>query len=324
MQDYLTSKAISLLIPLMLIGAGSLALFVTPADHWRVLIYAAMLFGYMHALIGFVYQIRALRQSPNTGRSLGVLAALTALSVALCAALLMNGHGGAFMLFVIMYFVVHGFLNERTILRVQAGHTLPYLYVIGLAVFSIGLFYASLVHSSFFFDGSLTFYTLSEEMRQFSIERYVGVDPKVIAFGLLSIGILLVALSVPAMRTFRKTLTGTGFFLLSLLAVFVVFYPLNYIYLFHLFLTYHFIVWSIVFYQKYRTSAPERVPSYVRHHAYVLGGATLLLMLFVSTESGLLHSIGSFVFDARTFLTVSFVHITVSFMNEGWFKRMLG
>ena len=228
------------------------------------------------------------------------------------------------MLFVIMYFVVHGFLNERTILRVQVGHTLPYLYVIGLAVFSIGLFYGSLVHSSFFFDSSLSFYTLSEEMRQRSIERYIGIDPKVISLGLLSLGTLMVALSIPAMRMLRKTLIGTALVLLALSAAFFVFYPLNYIYLFHLFLTYHFIVWSIVFYQKYRTSAPERVPSYVRHHAYVLGGCALLLALFVSTESGVLHSVGAVVFDARTFLTVSCVHITVSFMNEAWFKRMLG
>ncbi len=306
MQDYLTSKAISLLIPLMLIGAGAVLFVESPAAHRNLLVGATMLFGYMHSLVGFAYQIRALRQSPNTNRNLGILAALTVLSVAVCFSLITNGFWGEFALFVIVYFIVHGFLNERTILRVQVGPTLPYLYFIGLAVFSVGLFYAS------------------EQVRYFLLDRYISIDPQFIALVLLSLGALMVALSIPAMYTFRKTLIGTGLVLLALFAAAFAFYPLSYIYLFHLFLTYHFIVWSIVFYQKYRTSAPERVPSYVRHHVYVFGGATLLLLLFGSTESGILHSVGALVFDPKTFLTVSFVHITVSFMNEGWFKRMLG
>ena len=321
MRDFLISKVINLFIPLVLIGYGFFFLTENPQLHWWMLIVATMVFGYVHAIIGFFYQIRALKRAPRARIQFSIFFLLIALSVAVCLFFILNNLVGAFMMFVIVYFTLHGFLNERSLLEMQTGTRLPTVYFLMLALFSTALIYGSLTHPSFFFDGQLVFYSVSESARLFAIEQNLGADPRYVALALFGCTALVFLFTLRYIRSNTKLVLGTTVVMAALLMFFLFFYPLNYLYLFHLYLSYHFIVWSVVFYQKFRRSAPERIPAYVRHHLYVLVPLCITLGIFIAADSGFFDRVGQIVFDARTFLTVSFLHITVSFMNEPWFKK---
>lgn len=323
MKDFVASKMISLAIPLALIGFG--AAFWQGADtkYWWFLIIVTMVLGYAHAVIGFAYQARAFRRSEHKGRLFSVLAALSVISVLICLWFIAHDMVGAFIMFVFAYFILHGFLNEKTLLSMQTGIQLPTIYFLVLTLLSTAIIYGSLMHPSFFFDGPLQFYPMPEEARLWSIEQNLGADPQYIAYGLFMAALGLFAFSLRALREYRGVAYATAAAFVVALGSLFALYPLNYVFLFHLFLSYHFIVWSVVFYQKFRAHHPERVGSYVRHHLYVLVPLLLLLALFLLARQGIFEEIGAVVFDARTFLTVSFLHITLSFMNESWFKGLL-
>ena len=180
-----------------------------------------------------------------------------------------------------------------------------------------------MLHPSFFFNWTLDFFVLSEQARLWAIEQQLGTDPKYIAYALYTAAAVALAFTLPAIRQYRTLAYATvAAFVVALGSLFAL-YPLYYVYLFHLFLSYHFIVWSIVFYQKYRSTNPERVRAYLLHHAVVFVPLLVLFGLYFMSDADVVQSVGTAVFDIRTFLTVSFLHITVSFMNEPWFKSLL-
>lgn len=323
MRDFITSKVLSLTIPLALIGYGALAFTGQEQTYWWFLVIVTMILGYVHFIIGFTYQLRSLRRAPNRNRNLIVFFLLTAFSILFCAYFIFQDLAGLLAMLVIGYFILHGALNEKTLLYMQTGIDVPTIYFMSLASFFTAVVYGSLTHPSFFFDGSIHFYSISEAARQWAITHHLGTDPQYVAVLLFFIAFALFLYSIQFLWKRSLTVLLHAVIFAATIAFFFFYYPLNYVYLYHLYLGYHFIVWSVVFYQKTKRERPERTPAYIRHHLYVLIPCTLLLIPLLSSTSGALHTIAAHIFDVRIFLTASFLHITVSFMNEPWFKRML-
>lgn len=322
MRDFAVSKLISLSIPIALIGIGAFLWTGAPPTYWWFLVIVTMVLGYMHAAVGFFYQMRSFHRAPNTGRLVLVFGILAAASVFICLWFIARDLVGPFVMLVFTYFILHGFINERSLLSMQANIQLPNRYFIMLTLLGTATIYGSLLHPSFFFDWSLGYYTISERSRLWVIEQGLGADPKHIAYIFYAAAACALAYTLPAIRHYRGLVFATAVAFVVALGSLFALYPLNYVYLFHLFLSYHFIVWSVVFYQKYRAQAPERVRGYLLHHAYVTVPLLILLALYLVSDADVVQAAGSFVFDIRTFLTVSFLHITVSFMNEPWFKSL--
>lgn len=323
MHDFIVSKAISLAIPLTLVLVGAFLWKGSAPNYWWFLVIVTMVLSYMHASIGFFYQMRSFLRAPNTCRLLVVFGILATVSILVCTWFIVHDLVGVFVMCVFTYFILHGMMNERSLLSMQTSIQLPYRYFITLTLLATAVIYGSLLHASFFFDWSVGYYAISERSRLWVIEQGLGVDPKHLAYIFYAAAAIALAYTLPAIRQYRGIALGTVATFMVVLGSLFALYPLNYVYLLHLFLSYHFIVWSIVFYQKYRAEAPERVRGYLLHHSYVVVPLLVLLALHLASDGGVFGTVGSFVFDVRTFLSVSFLHITVSFMNEPWFKSLL-
>jgi len=130
---------------------------------------------------------------------------------------------------------------------------------------------------------------------------------------------------VPLRLILNKSYSAGFLILLVVLATIAVFYtkqPLNYVFLYFIALSYHFISWSFYFLQRFVTNSPERVAKYLWHHILVLApflAVTFLLIYNIPYMQGL-HG---FLFDGKIFLVLSMVHITTSLINEEWFTAWL-
>jgi hypothetical protein len=142
-----------------------------------------------------------------------------------------------------------------------------------------------------------------------------------IALLLFGLYIILVPL-----RLIVNSYYWSGFLVLAItLTTITVFYfeqPLNYIILYFVALSYHFISWSFHFLQQFIKNSPERVKKYLWHHVYVLApfvGVTFLLLYNIPY----MREIHWWLFDGKLFLILAMVHNTTSLLNEEWFESWL-
>ena len=321
MREYVLAKVIALGIPSALIAYGFLAWQGPQQDYWWFLLVVTMILGYTHFWLGFYYQLRAFRRFTHAKRAYLAFFILTIVSLAVCYALIHSDYLALLATIVIGYFLIHGGLNENTILTLQTGYKLPLALYMVFATTMMTILYGSITHASYFFNQYLAFLPMFPAGREWAIEQGIGMDAATLPLitGVLSIlGAIYVILMYPNVR--RQTIVPLVF-CVSVIFITYFWYPLSYVHWFHLALSYHFIVWSLVFLFKYQKERPALVPSFVGLHLIFLVGLIALAATGTADSTDQEWWLYALVFNTSVSATISFVHISTSFLNEDWIKR---
>lgn len=323
MRSYVLNRLFSLGIPVSLVAFGVFCWTGQEDTYWRFLVFVTMIFGYFHFILGSFYQVTAFKRQPNTSRKFLVYLILTVISVLFCLLMFLADQAALLAVIVVTYFIMHGAFNEKTLLKLESGLNLSTWYFIALGLFFSGITYTALTHPSFFSDARVNFLPLDELARQNFIVDQVGFDP--VNITVVLIGFAILALLYQWWRNLvpKILLSLTLVSILIVTGAVLAFYPPNYVYLYHLFLSYHFIVWSVAYYVKFKNEKPELVPTFLHQHFFIILAGIIMVSSIYWSDTGLLKDWSIMIFNFDVFVTVAFVHITTALMNEPWFKKVL-
>jgi hypothetical protein len=318
---YAENKAISLGLPILFLG---LLLFFYDIDSpslWWILIVCTHTLGYTHFVLGFFYQCKALRRKQEYKKMLWFFV-LTAAAVSFSVVCIYYGYLALLSVIAILYFVIHGTLNELTLMRYQLSYAPHASLFLPIVFYVTPFFLLSLTHPSFFFTPQLEFLNPPPMLAVSYLNTIISVDAlTLVAFSLFG---LFVAL-VPGRLLFEKKYIESGL-IFSVTLVTLLFFlnesPLNYIVLYFIALVFHFISWSLYFGQVYKEKAPQRLPGYIRDHLYILVPLTILSVAVLVGTPDLVHA-HQVVFNGMIFVTFAMVHNTTSFLNEAWFLKII-
>jgi hypothetical protein len=319
--EYAQNKAVSLGLPFLFLFTLLLSFNINDPSLWWVLVVTAHTLGYVHFTLGFFYQCNSLYKK-QAYKKMVWLFILTASAVAFSVACIMAGYLSLLAIIAILYFITHGTLNELTLMQNQVGFAPKASMFLPLIFYVTPFFLLSLPHPSFFFTPQLEFLNPPPTVAITYLSAVVSIDILVlVSIALLSLFIILVPGRLFFQKLYKESLIIFSVTVLTFFA-FLFTQPLNYVVLYFIVLSFHFISWSVYFGQVYKNKKPEKLPQYIRHHAYIL---VPLLVLSVGAfvhfkEAVEIHQV---VFNGMIFITFAMVHNTTSLLNETWFLRIV-
>ncbi len=318
MSDYIVNKLLSFGVVLgcILLTYGTYGF--TPKQ-WQIILLCILLFGYAHFLVGFFYQIKGFARAEMPWTRYVSFVVLTIGSIAL-AYVLFTLLGFVLSLFIgFLYFLFHGLLNEQTLIARQTGLQIPLLPLGALAIFIISLLLYSVPDKTFFFDNQLVFYPVSEEVvdRYFLNERLPVEGFTTIFWIGVASAFALLALSWYRYQYPRLMLT---LFLLMGLSTggVLLFSSPPYIYMYLVVVGYHFVTWLLFYLTEFSRRGRSAWYAFILINIGVFG---LLLGMMVIHRADP-TPVTEFIFDYRTFVILTYIHISTSFMNDRWWKRI--
>lgn len=318
MKEYTLNKVLSFAAVFLCIGI-SYYLYGYTSGQWRLILLCIIIFGYSHFLLGFYYQLKSFARSDRPTLRYVTFGILTALSVGI-AYLIFTVFGFVLSLFFgFLYFLLHGLLNERTLIVRQTGLLVPLLPLVALSVFIISLLTYAVPDKTFFFGYDLSFYPVSDAyVHNFFASQYLSLAyfPGVFYVGL---SVAVVLLLVAWRRYQFPRLVATVAAIVGVLTVGTLLLGAPaYIFMYVFVVGYHFMTWLLFYLSEFkrRGSLPWR--NFLLANAVVFGG--LLYLLFQHETSPTVVS--SIVFDYRLFVVFTYIHITTSFMNDDWCKAL--
>ncbi|QSH39375.1 hypothetical protein JXR01_03705 [Candidatus Kaiserbacteria bacterium] len=301
----------------LLIGALIVLFSATTFSSWQNLLIATFILGYTHFVIGFIYQSRSVFRSGKPIRMkiafilLSVLAALTTLYLLLTDQITLLG------IFVVPYFMGHILLNEHTLATQQTGKEYPWTLFVGIFSWFTALLLLAVPGNSFFYQLDLSYFHMPPDVFLPYLTDYAPLW----LFNELALGMLIFSIGILMYGIFRLRIWYTGIPLLLVVfagtAIALFFEPIGYVYLLTFILSYHFILWMLHFGVMFHARSQKELYTYIFLHLVV---AVPLLLAAVFRE-GMLGWIYAVFLHSWTFAIVTYIHITLAFLNEKWFQR---
>ncbi len=318
--DYSINKAISVGAPLGLLFVFLFFFSINNPVLWLILIVITHTLGYVHFILGFKYQLQAIIKSNNTQKFF-FFWILTGIGLLVSFIGIVSGYIALLSIIAIGYFLIHGVLNEVTVMEKQFGHGPARSLMLPLVFYLLPFFLLSLTHPSFFFTPQLQFLNPPPEMAVSILQEIITID---LLQGVSAVCLLLFCILVPFRLLWQGSyIAGSAILFTTFISayVFLDVKPINYVVLYFILLSYHFISWSLYFYQVYRRKFPERIPRYIAHHSIVLIPLVLLSLLAITNSS--VAAVHTIVFNGLLFITFAMVHNTTSLLNEEWFQKLV-
>lgn len=315
-------RIISVCIPLFLIILGAI-FFPTSTQYWVFILIMTMCAGYVHFFIGTLYQLEGIIRKPYRNFNLFLFLIISLVAFGACRLFIELGWEILLGAFTIVYFIVHVLLNEKTFLQVQAGMEVGYINILSLTALVVPPFLLALVHPSFFYNFSLEYPAIDSKQYMQIIEKFISMDFLFIA----SLSVVGVFLLIFPYRLFKEYGAKTSLiFSFSGVLVFVAILgkaPFHFVYLLHFVLMYHFILMFFIFLQYFSNKNQKSLSRYISLH--ILAGAVVIGMALIpllQVDSQMLNSLYGIIFNFGNFLTISIMHVSVSFLNEAWFIKL--
>ncbi len=317
MNPYLRNVLISTLLVLS-IGAALMAYSPTKLIGWQNLLIGTFILGYTHFVIGFIYQTRSIFRKDNARLKFAFILAFIA--SALFAILLLQLQLITLLaILAVPYFMVHELFNEHTLTQQQTGKTYGWLMVSAGVTWFTALLFLAIPDNSFFYNNDLSHMPVAAGY----FVEYLQLFMPLWIFTVLPV--LMLILAVPAlvyavirMRNWR---IGVPILLIvgASTAISLFFEPIAYVYLFTFILSYHFTMWMLHFGMRFFQHSKREFKIYVLVHL-----ALFLPLLFAATGSGQSANwLYATFLNAQTFVILTYIHITLSFLNEPWLQRFL-
>jgi hypothetical protein len=207
----------------------------------------------------------------------------------------------------------------------QVGYAPDVLPMVGVGFLVTAFMWTALTHPSFFFSPQLEFYNPSSELAVTWLTQVVSFDWLfILPFSAMLLFFALTLLPMwfaqqRMMALLLLLITGSTFVIAWAVS------PMHYIYLYFIALMYHFISWGYYFYQYFSATSAVRLRSYVIHHLVLLlplGGLSVLV--FVLHDQAVWYNTHILLYNGIIFITLSMIHNTTSFLNETWFRKIIG
>lgn len=312
-------RLISAIIPLLFISSAYL--FSSHELHWTFLLLVSIILGYMHFVVATFYQIKGILRSPHQKKLLRYFFSLFVISAFVSITMILAGHLLLLSVLSIAYFVLHVLANEHTFLSRIQSFRLPYWTVVSLVVPIGSLYLVSLLHPSLFFSYNLQYYEMSASAQIETIATYL---PVALLTPVALISAVLFVVTVPTLLYFKYRLPLAALIFLgagsTVTGIVLYFDSLNFMYILHFVLVYHFVLLSLLFLKPMMSQGRQSFNTYIAIHGVVLVPLLILGGLFMfQTE---VNNWVDAVFQFQIFVIVSIVHITVSILNEPWFKKL--
>jgi hypothetical protein len=319
MRAYWMNKFLSVSAILLLISGTYFLYGYTPAQ-WHIILLAIVILGYAHYFVGFYYQLTSFKRSANICARYRAFVFLTTLSVLGTYVLLTYVGYVAALLIGALYFLVHGLLNEQTLILRQSGFKMPLLPLSAVVVFFIGLLLQAVPDQTFFFDYDLNFtYIPSFLVALYFSQNFFDQ----MYFTYIFYGTTLGSLAIVALSVWRYQLPKTLAFIsgmIILVSMYIVFVgPPAYIYMHLLIVGYHFVTWLLFYCTEMYRRGQSIFQKFILLNVGVVLGLVVLLLL---SKKSVLPETVAILFDYRTFVYLTYVHITTSFMNDAWWQSL--
>jgi hypothetical protein len=319
LKNYSLNKIISLGWVLVVTVVTGLWLgFVEP--QWQLILLILITFGHAHFLIGFYYQVKSFWRRPDPWQQLFVWLVLAL--VTLIGTVLIFEHLGyvAAMFIGFMYFLLHGLFNEQTLIQREAGMFVPLIYIFSLAVFIMSLLTYTVPDPTFLFSRSLEFVPVDNFV---FVQTFKALGLNLVIFPYLFWGGMVLSFCILFLAWWQSRRHHLTLFLFSsyclILALTVIFGALPYIYMYFVVIGYHFMTWFIFFLREFARRSTKLLREFLIIHGLVLVPFLLGGWLFFAPDTPNWTYV---IFDYKYFVIATYIHITTSFMNDGWFQRL--
>jgi len=323
MQQYINNKIISIGIPVLLMLFGTFVWSGQVESYWWFLIIFTMILGHTHFLLGFQYQFRHLLKQQNSKKGILIFFFLVVFSIIFCTSFILNGMYNILDLIMVSIFILHGTLNENTMIEEHTKYSLPILVLLFTAVGNIALFFTSLPHRSVFFTPFLDFIHVPRSIDLLSIIWNYHIKYEHVLIGMFTLFVLLGIYTYLKCKKYRKFVVITALVISAASLVSLSPYgPLNYVYLLLLYLTYHFITWSIFMYHKIKNYTHMSMSLYMYRHVYMVIIILFLIYIGQSNIEVPMSDIFKYLASSYMFATMAMLHIITALMNEKWFKNI--
>lgn len=322
MSPYFLNKTISVAVPFALILVGLVWFDINDPYYWWTLFVLTQTLGFAHYLIGFKYQYAALKKRQNP-KQLAWFFGLIILSCVLLGVAYALDSLFLVVMIVIPYFLFHGALNEHTLATRQLTSAPPQPVFVLFGIFITGLFLLSFAHPSFFTGAEIL--QLNQALFLQHVDFLVRLLPfetfPYLAYGCFSVFLLGVVgwLWREGRRSDAAIVSAV---VLAAVSVIVAQNVLHYIILLTLALTYHYVSWSVFYFQEFKRTRPEHLRRYVGEHIVVLFPVTIVAFGALNLLP-LSWAIDAWLFNGLLFLSLTTAHISASFLNEQWFRTFI-
>lgn len=319
MTTYIANKIYSFLGVLVCIAA-TYAVFGNTVEQWQAILLSIIIFGYGHFLLGFFYQIKGFFRKPNPWQYVGTFVFLTVFSIGLTYTLFVYVGFVAALFIGFLYFLLHGLLNEQTLIERQTGHRVPLLHLSALAIFVIALLTYSVPDRTFFFDQYLQFADMNEFVVAFVFEQYylsLAYFTQVfwIGFGLSMLTLLVAWIKY---RYTQLTIFLLGALTAATVAVYM-FGPPAYIYMYVFVVGYHFMTWLLFYLVEMKKRGRAVYRKFILHNVLAVAPFLIAGYYFFQPQTPVLAYL---LINYQVFVAMTYVHISTSFLNDEWLVRL--
>tara|TARA_B100000508_G_scaffold78473_1_gene61005 strand:- start:578 stop:1573 length:996 start_codon:yes stop_codon:yes gene_type:complete len=298
----------------------TLAIFGFGKTQWQAILLAILIFGYGHFILGFYYQLKGFSRLQKPWQSYLTFIFLAAFSVVLAVGV-SEYFGFTAALFVgFVYFLLHGLLNEQTLILRQTGIFVPLLFLTALAIFIMSLLTYSVPDQTFFFNERLQFQEINEFWVGYAFEtQYMSLSnfESIFWYGsVFSFGLLLLA-----WRSYGfGKLTAFLAIMMGLITYLVYTYgPPAYIYMYLFVVGYHFMTWLLFYLVEMKRRGIRVYRLFVIQNLVIIVPLLLAAFLFFRPRT---PEWVYYVFDYRLFIVMTYIHISTSFMNDQWLQSL--
>ncbi len=319
MNTYFFNKGISVFLPLSIIGL-TFVLMGSNTTQWTLLLMMVFTLGYTHYFIGGYYQIKGFLRHKKVVRLMAAFVVCVIFSAFLITVAQVYGYMWLVAFFAIPYFMLHGYFNEITLFEKSSALFVPRGIFLSGSLFFTGLTMFAFTHPSAYFGYDLSFLSPFEIAFQQSVQTVSLLIGDALAVTLLVMGVFVASYYLYTERQYRSFL----FMLLLIELVAISLVTLgrpNYTYFFFLLLSYHFTTWALFYGQQFYTRSTKAFFRYIIFHVIIVSGAIFGYWLFAYLG---IKNPSILVFNGNVFLFLTMVHITSSFLNDAWCRRLLG
>jgi len=318
LRSYIVNKTISLGLVSLIIGVSLWTLGYVETQ-WQFIMLVLIAFGHSHFIIGAIYQVQNFFKKDKPWQHVLTFAFLIVISV-LIACIFFSLNKFLTILLLLLYFLIHGLLNEQTMLLKQVGVKMSSLYAWSFFLIVLAILLYSMPDHTFLMRRDISFMPPNDFLVSVSLSSF-GLNPAFFPiFFWISVFLSFLILFIAWIRS-KKHLLSTiqGLVLASLVSVTFFFGAIPYVYMLFIVVGYHFVTWFIFYFTSFKKQNSNKFSKFLVLHAvfflpFLVGG-----FYFFNSEA---PKWSYLIFDYYYFTYATYIHITTSFMNEPWFQKI--
>lgn len=305
---------------LVLLLFFSLATFLIEDKYarWSFVLVVTTAISFTHFFVGWFYQLKSFQRAEDKKQKYSWFLILSAATIVSAVLFFINGQILTFFLLVVAYFMIHGYFNEFTLYKNTTGRTGDKWLIASTTAVLTGLIFVSLDHPSSLINAQFEYYIRNDFFAQIYIKDLLlpAIGFKLAIGCFIFAALVQVAALLVEMKRKWYWLMLCAVLLIGYLSFYV--FDLNYIFVIASILLYHFLIWFLQYFKRFKAMGTKPLSQYMLIHALVLTP-----FVFILLGGAVKEWIFGTILNAHFTLTLTATHVTTSFMSENWFRKLI-